>query len=126
MIISHLLCGLTVWMVMSVIFQLHEVATTGWSIDLFENIINLPWNIVGYIVRYTILYPFFCVWRFFYKAIRGVPKQAWEDAKPKLRREWKFGCFRLCYRHNACRLYDKFFLVRLVEPAEKINHTLQE
>lgn len=125
MIISHLLCGLGVWMVMGVIFQLHEVAMTGWSIDLFENIIYLPWNIIYYVLYYTILYPFLCVWWFFRRAIKGMSKQAWEEAKPKLRREWKFGCFRLCYHHNARRSYSKFFLVRIVEPAEKINHTLQ-
>lgn len=125
MIVCYLLGGLTVWIVMGVVFQFHEVAMTGWAVDLSENILNLPLIIIWRILYYAILYPFLCVWRFFYKAIRGVPKQAWEDAKPKLRREWKIGCFRLCYRHDARRLCNKFFLVRIVEPEEKINRTLQ-
>ena len=120
MIMNYLLCALAVWMLMGVAFQLHEVATTGWAIDLFENFINLPWNIIYHALLYIIIYPIACVWLFFRNAVKGVSVQAWESAK--ITRFWKLGCFRLCHDPDARAWRHKFFLVRIVKPAEKINH----
>lgn len=122
MITNYLLCGLTVWMVMGALHRLHEDATAGWAIDLFENIIYFPWNIIYQIVFHIVLIPIACIWRFFRNAIKGVSVQAWEDTKLQLWKVWKLGCFRLCYDQRARAWRNKFFLVRIVKPAEKVNH----
>lgn len=126
MIVNYLLGGLTVWIVMGLVFQFHEVAVMGWAIDLTENILNLPWLIIGHILYYTIFYPVIYVWLFFRNAIKGMSKQAWEEVKSELRIVWKIGCFCLCRRHHTRRSYHRFFLVRIVEPEGKIVRTLQK
>lgn len=121
MIMNYLLCGgLTIWMLMGVAFQLYNITHTDWVRNLSENIINLPWNIIYYALLFIIIYPIAYVWLFFRNAIKGVSEQAWETAK--ITHFWKLGCFRFCYDPNARKLPHKLFLVRIVKPAEKINH----
>lgn len=120
MIINYLLCGLAVWMLMGVAHHLCETARTNWVMSLCDGIISLPWNIIYYILLYVIIYPIACIWLFFRNAIKGVSEQAWENAK--IPHFWKLGCFRFCYDPDARKLINKLFLVRIVKPAEKVNH----
>lgn len=120
MISNYLVCALGVWMLMGVLFHAYDTTCKNWVANLCEGIIILPWNIIYYILLYVIIYPIACVWLFFRNAIKGVSEQAWEDAK--IPHFWKLGCFRLCYDPDARRLPHKFLLVRIVKPAEKVNH----
>lgn len=120
MIMNYVLCGLAVWMLMGVAFQLYNITHTDWVRNLSENFINLPWNIIYHALLYIIIYPIACVWLFFRNAVKGVSEQAWETAK--ITHFWKLGCFRFCYDPDARAWRNKFFLVRIVKPAEKINH----
>lgn len=120
MITNYLLCGLAVWMLMGAIHRLYEDATAGWAIDLFEGIIYFPWSIIYHILLYVIIYPIACIWLFIRNAIKGVSMQAWENAN--ITHFWKLGCFRFCYDPDARKWSNKLFLVRIVKPAEKVNH----
>lgn len=120
MIMNYLLCGLSVWMLMGMIFHLHDTTRVNWVSNLCENIIILPWSIIYNVLLYVILYPIACIWLFFRNAIKGVSEQAWENAK--ITHFWKVGCFRFCYDPDARKLPHKLFLVRIVKPAEKVNH----
>lgn len=120
MIMNYLLCGLATWMMLGVVYQLYDTTHADWVRNLCENIINLPWNIIYYALLYVIIFPIACVWLFFRNAIKGVSEQAWETAK--ITHFWKLGCFRLCYDPDTRAWRNKFFLVRIVKPAEKINH----
>lgn len=120
MVMNYLMCGLGVWMVMGVIFHAYDTACAKWAIKLYENILVLPWKAIYYILLYTIIYPIACIWLFFRNAIKGVSEQAWETAK--ISHSWKLGCFRFCYDPDARKLPHKLFLVRIVKPADKVNH----
>lgn len=120
MITNYLLCALGMWMLMGVLFHVYDTACKSWVANLCEDIIVLPWSIIYHILLYVILYPIACVWLFFRNAIKGVSEQAWEDAK--IPHFWKLGCFRFCYDPDARKLSHKFLLVRIVKPAEKVNH----
>ena len=124
MIMNYLMCGLGVWMVMGVVFHAYDTACVNWVGDLCENILVLPWKIIYYILLYIILYPIACIWLFFRNAIKGVSEQAWENAK--IPHFWKLGCFRFCYDPDARKLSQKFLLVRIVKPAEKVNHNSEK
>lgn len=123
MIVNYLLCSLGIWMLLSIVYHVYDNTRVNWVANLCEDIIILPWKIIYNILLY-IFYPIACIWLFFRNAVKGVSKLAWENTKLKLWRVWKFGCFRLCYDHHAYRWHNKFFLVRIVEPAEKISRTL--
>lgn len=118
--INYLVCALGVWMLMGVLFAVYEDASQTWLICLSKCLICLPWNIIYHFLLYIIIYPIACVWLFFRNAIKGVSEQAWEIAK--ITHFWKLGCFRFCYDPDARAWRNKFFLVRIVKPAEKINH----
>lgn len=118
--INYLVCALGVWMLMGVLFAVYENASQTWLIRLSKCLICLPWNIIYHFLLYIIIYPIACVWLFFRNAIKGVSEQAWETAK--ITHFWKLGCFRFCYDPDARAWRNKFFLVRIVKPAEKINH----
>lgn len=118
--INYLVCALSVWMLMGVLFVVYEDASQTWLIRLSKCLICLPRNIIYHALLYIIIYPIACVWLFFRNAIKGVSKQAWETAK--ITHFWKLGCFRFCYDPDARAWRNKFFLVRIVKPAEKINH----
>ena len=118
--INYLVCALGVWMLMGVLFAVYEDASQTWLIRLSKCLICLPWNIIYHFLLYIIIYPIACVWLFFRNAIKGVSEQAWETAK--ITHFWKLGCFRFCYDPDARVWRNKFFLVRIVKPAEKINH----
>lgn len=120
MVTNYLLCGLGVWMLMGVVFHAYDTVCVNWVINLCENIIILPWKIIYHILLYIIIYPIACIWLFFRNAIKGVSEQAWETAK--ITHFWKVGCFRFCYDPDARKLINKLFLVRIVKPAEKVNH----
>lgn len=118
--INYLVCALSAWMLMGVLFVVYEDASQTWLIRLSKCLICLPWNIIYHALLYIIIYPIACVWLFFRNAIKGVSEQAWETAK--ITHFWKLGCFRFCYDPDARAWRNKFFLVRIVKPAEKINH----
>lgn len=118
--INYLVCALGVWMLMGVLFAVYEDASQTWLIRLSKCLICLPWNIIYHFLLYIIFLPIAIVWLFFRNAIKGVSEQAWETAK--ITHFWKLGCFRFCYDPDARAWRNKFFLVRIVKPAEKINH----
>ena len=119
MIMNYLLCGLGVWVLMGLLYNISNDARHRWATRLCDGIICLPWCIILCLLL-CIIYPFACIWLFFRNTIKGVSEQAWESAK--VTHFWKLGCFRLCYDPNAHTWRHKFFLVRIVKPAEKINH----
>lgn len=86
---------------------------------ILEIIISLPWVILAG-VAVVVWYPFFCLWKFFRNAIKGVSATAWERYKPD--RHLKMGNFYLCFDPKARALCNKFFLVRVVVPRESIAH----
>lgn len=120
MIMNYVLCGLDMWMLMGVLFHVYNDTCKNWVANLCGGIIVLPWSIIYNVLLYIVLYPIACIWLFFRNAIKGVSEQAWEDAK--ISHFWKLGCFRFCYDPNARKLNNKLFLVRIVKPAEKVNH----
>lgn len=120
MIMNYVLCGLGMWMLMGVLFHVYNDTCTNWVANLCGGIIVLPWSIIYNVLLYIILYPIACIWLFFRNAIKGVSEQAWENAK--ITHFWKLGCFRFCYDPDARKLTNKLFLVRIVKPAEKVNH----
>lgn len=120
MVMNYLMCGLGVWMVMGIIFHVYDTTCTNWVGNLCEDAIVLPWKIIHSILLYIVLYPIACIWLFFRNAIKGVSEQAWENAK--ISHFWKLGCFRFCYDPDGRKLTNKLFLVRIVKPAEKVNH----
>jgi hypothetical protein len=120
MIMNYVLCGLGMWMLMGVLFHAYNDTCKNWVANLCGGIIVLPWSIIYNVLLYIILYPIACIWLFFRNAIKGVSEQAWENAK--ITHFWKLGCFRFCYDPDARKLTNKLFLVRIVKPAEKVNH----
>ena len=119
MIINYVLCGLWVWLLMGLLHEISNGAHPRWVTKLCDGVIGLPWCIIFYLLI-CIIYPIACIWLFFRNAIKGVSEQAWETAK--ITRFWKVGCFRFCYDPDARKLINKLFLVRIVTPAEKVNH----
>lgn len=120
MIMNYLLCGLGAWMLMGLFFHVQDTTRVNWVGNLCEGIIVLPWSIIYNILLYVIIYPIACIWLFIRNAIKGVSEQAWETAK--ITHFWKVGCFRFCYDPDARKLLHKLFLVRIVKPADKVNH----
>lgn len=119
--INYLVCALGVWMLMGVLFAVYEDASQTWLIRLSKCLICLPWNIIYHFLLYIIFLPIAIVWKFFRNAIRGVSVECWEKFSSNIH-YWKLGCLRLCHDKTARAISNKWFLVRIVKPAEKINH----
>ena len=119
--INYLVCALGVWMLMGVLFAVYEDASQTWLIRLSKCLICLPWNIIYHFLLYIIFLPTAIVWKFFRNAVRGVSVECWEKFSSNIR-YWKLGCLRLCHDKTARAISNKWFLVRIVKPAEEIKH----
>lgn len=117
--INYLLCALGMWMLLSLMVMWRDETSHHWVDTLCEVIIYLPWHIIG-VALVVVLFPIVCIWKFFRNAIKGVSVECWKKAN--IKSYWKLGNLRFCYDSKARAWCNKFFLVRIVKPAETINH----
>lgn len=117
--INYLLCAVGVWALLGLVVLWRDETVYGWVDTLCEYIIYLPWKIIGAVII-AVLFPIICIWKFFRNAIKGVSVECWKKANIKY--NWKLGNLRFCYDPEARAWCNKFFLVRIVKPAETIKH----
>ncbi len=107
------------WFILGALFTWYEGAHNRTLYKTLEGVIALPWILLA-VTSVIVCYPFVCLWKFFRNAIKGVSVDCWKRAK--IKRCLKLGNFRLCYDADAKALCNKLFMVRIVKPAERINH----
>ena len=107
------------WIVLGAVYGwMCECSSRGLE-NILEIVLSLPWVILAG-VAVVVWYPFFCLWKFFRNAVKGVSAKCWETHKPD--RHLKMGNLYLCYDPKARALCNKLFLVRVVVPRETIAH----
>jgi ABC-type proline/glycine betaine transport system permease subunit len=107
------------WLVLGALFYWYEETSNNTLYNVLDRVITLPWLAVFAIII-VVWYPFLLLWKFFRNAVKGVSVNCWKRAQ--IKRYLKLGNFRLCYDATAKALCNKLFLVRIVKPAEQINH----
>jgi hypothetical protein len=107
------------WFILGALFTWFEGAHNRTLYKILECVIALPW-VLSAVISVVVCYPIACLWKFFRNAVKGVSVNCWKRAQ--IKRYLKLGNFRLCYDATAKALCNKLFLVRIVKPAEQINH----
>ena len=115
-----ILSVLITWMVMGALYTWKEETCNNTLYNILDYAISLPWVVLTGIFI-IICYPFMLIWKFFRNAIKGVTVECWEKAK--IKKYWKLGNLYFCWDSRARAWQNKLFLVRVVEPANRIIHT---
>ncbi len=108
------------WALMSALYTWKEETNNNSLWHFLDYALSLPWIVLSAILI-IIAYPFVWLWHIFRNVIKPVSAECWNKAK--IHNYWKVGNWYFCVDRKARALCNKFFIVRVVRPADRITHT---
>ena len=114
-----IITAIIMWALMSALYTWKEETNNNTLWNFLDYTLALPWIVVS-AVLVIIAYPFVWLWHIFRNVIKPVSVECWNKAK--IASYWKIGNWYFCIDRKARALCNKFFIVRVVEPNNHIEH----